>query len=194
MFYDTVVPIVRMWHVVFLLQTCAHRWVNMASKNNWYMNGLCYLIPQDFNTNFITTLPILHDSSLQYIYTSPFWELHYGMGALGSSMQYTSQVVIIFVVCLFVCIRSVSRTYDRQLFCSSTYVSSVVRTIVSCFVRYSNQEFVWCFVQSFVLICVISIIFRRYIRVSLINKLFVISFVNSFSRPYDCQLICKYVV
>ena len=104
--------------MVFLLQTCAHRWVNMASKNNWYMNGLCYLIPQDFNTNFITTLPILHDSSLQYIYTSPFWELHYGMGALGSSMQYTSQVVIIFVVCLFVCIRSVSRPYDRQFLCS----------------------------------------------------------------------------
>ena len=53
------------------------------------MNGLCYLVPLDFNRNNIKKIPALIDRSKQAAGENK-WV--YGMGCMGSSAHYTKSV------------------------------------------------------------------------------------------------------
>ena len=58
------------------------------------MNGLCYLIPLDFNRNNIKKIPALIDKAKQAAGENK-WV--YGMGCMGSSAHYTKSVSVVFV-------------------------------------------------------------------------------------------------
>jgi hypothetical protein len=82
--------------VKYVLQTCANRWYNKQyeAAQIYYMNGLCYEIPLDFNRNNIKKIPGLVGLDKQTM-TDPrtnITKLNYGMGALGSSVHYSSKV------------------------------------------------------------------------------------------------------
>ncbi|XP_060598115.1 integrin alpha-9-like [Ruditapes philippinarum] len=75
--------------------TCANRWYNKQFEvaQIYYMNGLCYEIPLDFNRNNIKKIPGLVGLDKQTM-TDPrtnITKLNYGMGALGSSVHYSSK-------------------------------------------------------------------------------------------------------
>lgn len=75
--------------------TCASRWFNkqFQDENYFFMNGLCYEIPLDFNRNNIITIPALVDGRKQTMTVpgSNITKLNYGMGNLGGSVHYTTQ-------------------------------------------------------------------------------------------------------
>ncbi|XP_053374563.1 integrin alpha-9-like [Mercenaria mercenaria] len=75
--------------------TCASRWYNkqFLSSGYYFMNGLCYEIPLDFNRNNIKTIPglVAGDKQTMTIPGTNVTKLNYGMGNLGASVHYTSQ-------------------------------------------------------------------------------------------------------
>ncbi|KAL4221895.1 integrin [Mactra antiquata] len=70
--------------------TCASRWYNKRFQD-YFMNGLCYELPLDFNSANIEKIPALIDGRKQTITTNNATKLNYGMGSLGSSVHYTHQ-------------------------------------------------------------------------------------------------------
>lgn len=89
-----------------LFQTCASRWFNKYFEGDGYffMNGLCYEIPLDFNRQNIKTIPALVDGRKQTM-TIPgqnITKLNYGMGNLGGSVHYAAQVgILALYYCVF---------------------------------------------------------------------------------------------
>lgn len=69
---------------------CASRWYNRyfeIQDKILFMNGICYLVPLDFNQNNIKKIPALIGKAKQ---TKGEDEWNWGMGCLGSSAHYTS--------------------------------------------------------------------------------------------------------
>ncbi|XP_060593602.1 integrin alpha-4-like, partial [Ruditapes philippinarum] len=75
--------------------TCANRWYNKQGKVGqiYYMTGLCYKIPLNFNKNNIKKIPGLVGLNKQTMNDprTNITKLNNGMGALGSSVHYSSK-------------------------------------------------------------------------------------------------------
>lgn len=71
--------------------TCAHRWYNRYNSESPFMNGMCYELPLDFNSNNVRKIPALINAVKQTETVGPDKEIkyNYGMGGLGASVHYT---------------------------------------------------------------------------------------------------------
>ncbi|WAQ94158.1 ZBED1-like protein [Mya arenaria] len=74
--------------------TCAPRWHN--TKNiDWYMNGICYIIPRDLTVKNIKKLPLLvNGSRATYDMDENNKQYDWGMAGLGFDAHYTKEVLV----------------------------------------------------------------------------------------------------
>lgn len=120
-----------------LFQTCASRWFNKYFEGDGYffMNGLCYEIPLDFNSKNIITIPALVDGRKQTM-TIPgqnITKLNYGMGNLGGSVHYSVQVGSLALYnCVFLLIRGI---------CTQIYTIKWHTLCLPLFVQIQNPYF-----------------------------------------------------
>ncbi|XP_052798087.1 integrin alpha-9-like isoform X2 [Mya arenaria] len=72
--------------------TCAPRWHN--TKNiDWYMNGICYIIPRDLTVKNIKKLPLLvNGSRATYDMDENNKQYDWGMAGLGFDAHYTKEM------------------------------------------------------------------------------------------------------
>ncbi|XP_052807381.1 integrin alpha-9-like [Mya arenaria] len=74
--------------------TCASRWFNKLFETSGYyfMNGMCYEVPLDFQPSNIIKIPALVDAEKQTtVVGANISKYNYGMGSLGSSVHYTKE-------------------------------------------------------------------------------------------------------
>lgn len=76
--------------------TCAPKWYN-NQDSGWYMNGICYEIPNDFNVANIRKLPVLSIASIQVIAVNGVWKYDQGMAGMGMSIHYTKNDKDLFI-------------------------------------------------------------------------------------------------